>query len=173
MRIVDRLTARMIGGSLVLSLLVSSCAMALPAPQAENNTQANQQEPSPQTAPSPPAIPPNAEQLPDSPGAGQTQAPASSEPSENRASTGAQAPSSIQQSPPNAKSKPVGTAAAEVSSTTGFAAARPSGSALAPAKQKRVRTILISVGAVAGAAVALGIVMGLSRGTPSRPPGSQ
>jgi hypothetical protein len=32
---------------------------------------------------------------------------------------------------------------------------------------------LISVGAIAGAAVALGLVVALTKGTPSKPPGSQ
>ncbi|MGH9538672.1 MAG: hypothetical protein ACRD3H_12145, partial [Terriglobales bacterium] len=40
MRIGERLTARLIGGSLALALLVPSCALALPAPQ---NADSNQQ----------------------------------------------------------------------------------------------------------------------------------
>jgi hypothetical protein len=68
--------------------------------------------------------------------------------------------------------KPVGTAAAESSNAGGTAASQPAGVAIAPAKQHRVRTIVIRVGAVAAAAVAVGTVAALSRATPSRPPGA-
>lgn len=64
---------------------------------------------------------------------------------------------------------PVGTAAAPYEPTMGIAASRPSGAAIAPAKQRRVRTILISLGVVAGAGIAVGSVMALSHGSPSRP----
>ena len=52
---------------------------------------------------------------------------------------------------------------------TGVAASKPAGAAIAPAKQRRVRTILISLGVVAAACVAVGIVAGLSRTSPSQP----
>ena len=65
--------------------------------------------------------------------------------------------------------RPVGTAAAPYEPTTGIAASRPAGAAIAPAKQRRVRTILISLGVIAGAAIAVGSVAALSHGSPSRP----
>ena len=65
--------------------------------------------------------------------------------------------------------KPVGTAAAPYEKTTGVAASRPAGAVIAPAKQRRARSILIRVGIVVGAAVAVGTVMALSHGSPSRP----
>jgi hypothetical protein len=65
--------------------------------------------------------------------------------------------------------KPVGTAAAPFERTLGVAASRPAGAAIAPAKQRRVRTILISVGVVVAAGVAVGTVVGLSKASPSRP----
>ena len=65
--------------------------------------------------------------------------------------------------------KPVGTAAAPYERTMGVAASRPAGAAIAPAKQRRVRTILISMGVIAGAAIAVGSVAALSHGSPSRP----
>jgi hypothetical protein len=40
---------------------------------------------------------------------------------------------------------------------------------MAPAKQRRTRTILIRVGLIAGAAVAIGTVVALSKTSPSRP----
>jgi hypothetical protein len=68
--------------------------------------------------------------------------------------------------------EPVGTAAAESIQITGVAASRPAGAAVAPAKQRRVRSILIKVGALVGAGVAVGTTMALSQGSPSKPPGS-
>jgi len=68
--------------------------------------------------------------------------------------------------------EPLGTALAEPLQTTGVAASRPAGAAVAPAKQRRVRTILIRVGSLVGAGVAIGTTMALSQGSPSRPPGS-
>ena len=65
--------------------------------------------------------------------------------------------------------KPVGTAAAPYEPTMGIAASRPAGAAIAPAKQRRVRTILISLGVIAGAGIAIGSVAALSHGSPSHP----
>jgi hypothetical protein len=69
--------------------------------------------------------------------------------------------------------EPVGTAAAEMPNTTGIAASKPAGAAIAPAKQRRVRILLIKVAAVVGAGVAVGTVAALASGSPSRPPGSR
>ncbi len=68
--------------------------------------------------------------------------------------------------------QPVGTAAAPVTSAEGIAASEPAGAAIAPAKQRRVRTILISVALVAGAAVAIGTVAALSNASPGKPNGT-
>lgn len=106
----------------------------------------------------------NANELPDSPGAtvAQAQAPPPPEtpPPQSSAS---QAP---------APQRPVGTAAAEAPSTSGVAASEPAGVAIAPAKQRRTRTILIRTGAIIGAAVAVGVVVALTAGTSSKPPGA-
>ena len=69
--------------------------------------------------------------------------------------------------------KPVGTAAAERPVTTGVAASSAAGAAIAPAKQRRARMLLIKVGAIVGAGVAVGTVAALSSASPSRPPGSR
>jgi hypothetical protein len=76
-----------------------------------------------------------------------------------------------QNSAPDAQ-KPVGTATAEAPHTTGVAASQPAGVAIAPAKQHRVRTIVIRVGAIVGAGVAVGTVIALTEGTSSKPPGA-
>jgi hypothetical protein len=65
--------------------------------------------------------------------------------------------------------QPVGTAASESVKATGVAASQPAGAAIAPAKQRRTRSILIKVGALVGAGVAIGTVVGLSAASPSRP----
>lgn len=65
--------------------------------------------------------------------------------------------------------QPLGTAAAPYIKTTGNAASRPAGAAIAPGKQKRARYLLIKVGLLVGAAVAVGTVIGLSKASSSRP----
>ncbi len=69
----------------------------------------------------------------------------------------------------NVNSKPVGTAAAPYEKPIGVPASRPAGAAIAPAKQKRRRSILIKVAVIVGAAVAIGTVVGLSKASASRP----
>jgi hypothetical protein len=64
---------------------------------------------------------------------------------------------------------PVGTATAPYEKTVGSAATRPTGVVIAPAKQRRSRAILIRVGLIVGAAVAVGTVAGLSRSSSSTP----
>jgi hypothetical protein len=68
--------------------------------------------------------------------------------------------------------KPVGTAAAESVPATGVAASQPAGTAIAPGKQRRTRSIVLKVGALVGAGVAVGTVAALSLGTSSKPPGA-
>jgi anti-anti-sigma factor len=102
--------------------------------------------------------------LPNSPGTVRSQAVDTS-----REFSGQQ-PSSTQQ---NGTQEPLGTAAAPPLKTTGIAASRPAGAAIAPAKQRRTRSILIKVGAIVGAGVAVGTVVALSKASPSRPPASR
>lgn len=77
---------------------------------------------------------------------------------------------STQQQTPN--SVPSGTAGAKAPTVRGAPASRPIGAAIAPTKQKQRRSLLIKVGLVAGAAVAVGSVFALSKGSSSRPPGA-
>lgn len=85
------------------------------------------------------------------------------------------APSGTQavQRPTTQIEPPTGVAAAEKGVTQGGAASTPAGAAIAPAKQRQVRSLLIKMGVVAAGAVAVGTVIGLSKGTPTAPPGSQ
>jgi hypothetical protein len=65
--------------------------------------------------------------------------------------------------------QPLGAATAEGVPTVGGAASRPAGMAIAPDKQKDRRSLLIKVGLIAAAAVAIGTVAGLSKGTSAKP----
>jgi hypothetical protein len=65
--------------------------------------------------------------------------------------------------------KPVGAAAAPAETATGVAVSRPAGAAIAPGKQRRVRSLLIKIGVVVAAGVAVGTVAALSHSSPSRP----
>ncbi len=76
-----------------------------------------------------------------------------------------QAPSQQQSSP----QQPVGTAAAPYEKPTGVPGSRPAGAVIAPAKQRRVRAIVIRVGIVLAAGAAVGAVVGLSKATHSSP----
>jgi hypothetical protein len=128
-------------------------------------------------------------ELPDSPGAVQSQNTTSTPAANNQQSSPQtnpapqpQQPETQQSQTPNPQQQqqtgsqpaqpPVGTAAARTANPSGVAASEPAGSAIAPAKQRRTRIILISVAAIVGAAAAVGIVAGLSSASPSRPPGA-
>ncbi|PYV95190.1 MAG: hypothetical protein DMG89_22555 [Acidobacteria bacterium] len=79
-----------------------------------------------------------------------------------------------QQTTPKAPTvEPSGTAAAQAGKISGSAGSRPAGAAIAPAKQRQVRSLVIKLGALAGAGIALGTVAALSKGTPPKPPGAQ
>jgi hypothetical protein len=73
------------------------------------------------------------------------------------------------QASPQSGSAPVGTAVAPYEKGVGVAASRPAGVVIAPAKQRRTRSLLIRVGLIVGAAVAIGTVIGLSKASPSEP----
>lgn len=146
------LLTRWICFGLVAALMAPPVAMSQSSsPQPEPN-------PTPAATQSQPAAPgeSGSGSLPDSPEPAQTQSSTKSD---------SQAPSqSVQQ--------PAGTAAAQVENTTGEAAYKPAGAAIAPARQKRARMLLIKIGALVGAGVAIGSVAALSSASPSRPPGS-
>jgi hypothetical protein len=78
-----------------------------------------------------------------------------------------------QQSAPAAKPQqsptPVGTAAAPDTHVDGVAASTPSGAAIAPGKQRRVRRFTVRTALIVGAVVAVGIVSAVTLASPSRP----
>jgi hypothetical protein len=123
--------------------------------QAPTSTQPAQSAPQETT---PPAHQPPVE-LPENPG--QSNAP---EPN-------ATAPSS-QAQPAAQKPEPNGTAVAPQIQVSGGAASKPAGVAIAPPKQRQIRSLLIKLGVLAGAGVAIGTVVGLSAASPGHVPNS-
>jgi len=102
------------------------------------------------------AASPNSSELPD--------APMPAQPTPHQ-----QADSSQTQNPGSA---PSGAAAAKAAPAKGAPASRPVGAAIAPAKQRGHRFLLIKVGLVAGACVAVGSVVALSRASSAKPAGA-
>jgi len=157
---------RQIAGCLILLLLVPFVS-ATALPQSDQN--AGGAVPSAQsTSPNSSAQPMGGgssqpEAFPNSPGSLRSQG------SESGSPFGGQ-PSSLRE---QQAQEPVGTAAAGSVEATGVAASKPAGAAIAPAKQRRTRAILIKVGALVGASVAVGTVVALSNASPSRPPGAR
>lgn len=130
----------------------TSDAQAQPAPQTEQNVGTSQESATPDPSKGP--LKPNDTQtLPNAPSSTQAH----------------QSPGGRNQQP---KEAPSGAAAAQAGKTTGGAASRPAGIAIAPAKQRQTRSLLIKIGFIVAAAGAAGIVYGLSRSTPSTPPGA-
>jgi hypothetical protein len=72
----------------------------------------------------------------------------------------------------NVPPQPSGTAVAPAVQTSGSAASKPAGVAIAPPKQRQIRSWLIRFGFIAGAGAALGTVAALSAGSPGRVPNS-
>jgi len=65
--------------------------------------------------------------------------------------------------------QPLGAATAQGVPTVGGAASRPAGEAIAPAKQKQRRSLLLKLGLIAAAGIAGGTIYALTRGTSAKP----
>lgn len=76
--------------------------------------------------------------------------------------------------PPNQQSTPVpsGAAGAKAAKVKGTPAAQPAGAAVAPVRQHGHRSLLIKVGLIVGAGIAIGSAVALSERSPARPPGA-
>ena len=167
MRVSASWQQRQIAGCLVILLAVPFAEAAATRPQPAPSGQQAQTAPSAQTQ--------NSDSTIDKPAANTTQPEASpngsgaaSSQKINQSQSSSPLPTAPDQQQ-NGTSNPVGTAAAPYDRTTGVAASRPAGAVVAPAKQKRTRSFLIRVGLVVGAGVAVGTVVALSAGSPSRP----
>lgn len=174
--LLNKISGTVTCGALALSLSANGFAQEARAHSAalgetQNLAATSKAAPFEQVAPS---------ELPDSPGAVSAQSQEAA-PQQDKASPQTAAPPSNggrqqEQGPDQDQSqktqRPAGTAAAEAPKVNGVTAAQPSGVAIAPAKQRRVRTIVLKVGAMVGAGVAIGTVVALTAGTPSKPPGA-
>ena len=76
---------------------------------------------------------------------------------------------SQQPNTPQPQQPAVGTAAAPYEKPTGVPGSRPAGAAIAPAKQRRVRAIVISLGVILAGAGAIGAIAGMSKASHSQP----
>lgn len=113
-------------------------------------------------------------QQPTSPSTGTTEdpAPLPNAPSAQLAQNSQPPNPPAQASPQKQDQNPLGAAAAQQGVTAGGAASRPAGNAIAPAKQRQTRSLLLKLGAIAAGAAAIGAVVALTRGTSPVPPGS-
>jgi hypothetical protein len=147
----NRTLARIVCGLLIAVLSGAAeplLAQESSAPQSSGQTQ---------NPPKPPI------ELPDSPGRSTQQAPPAQ-----------QTPGQPQNgsAPQSNGPQPSGTAAAPSVPVTGGAASQPAGVAIAPPKQRQIRSLLIKLGFIAGAGVALGTVAALTAASPSHVPNS-
>ena len=159
--------ARAIAGSLVLIVSFTTAPLMCAQQTTDSTSQAQPAEPN---TPAPQAQAP-AQATPDqsSPASHQPTVELPENPGRSSASEPTAAPASQQ---PQQKPEPNGTAVAPQIATSGGAASKPAGVALAPPKQRRVRSLLIKLGVLAGAGVAIGTVAGLSAASPSHVPNS-
>ena len=144
-----------VGVALALSGSMDICALAQETAQPSSQTTA-------------PATAPQDNAVPDSPGTVRSQSDQGGASYSTSAAQQASPPANTQSEP----AKPLGTAAAEPVTPTGVAASQPAGAAIAPAKQRRARSLLIKVGAIVAGGVAVGTIYALSSATSSKPPGS-
>ncbi len=151
-------TARILSAALAILLCCTpELLLAMTGQEPASKQVSSAQTNSTQGSTSAPANP-----VPDAPSAAQTTAPAQpNAPAQKSAQSDQQQPA-----------QPEGTAAARAARTIGGPASKPAGSAIAPAKQRQMRSLLIKVGAIVAAGATLGTVYALTRGTPSKPPGA-
>lgn len=107
-----------------------------------------------------------AEDLPSAPEPQAPEKTQSSDPKQHSTQNQQPEAASQQQNPPQ---QPVGTAVAPYEKPTGVAGSRPAGAVIAPAKQRRVRAIVIKVGLLLAGGAAIGTVIGLSKASHSQP----
>jgi cytoskeletal protein RodZ len=130
------------------AFVVSSGMPLMASPQQSSDSNAApQQQPAAEQQQT--AQPPKDNSLPDAPQA-QTQTPAEQ-----------------QQTP-----APSGSAGAKAATVKGAPVAQPTGAAIAPARQRGHHSLLVKVGLLAGAGIAVGTAVALAERSPSRPPGA-
>jgi outer membrane biosynthesis protein TonB len=174
--------------ALALGLTIMLCgALQLLAQTAQNtqsssNTQGQQQQAQPTTSPQSgsqqQAVPVQkpSQTLDVDPSKGPLQPVPSTTPEEQQTAPNAQQPVNAPTPQPQTQKTqapapaPQGVAVAGEAKTNGGPASEPAGTAIAPAKQHQMRSLIIKIGAIGAGAAALGAIYALTRGTPSHPP---
>ena len=150
--------ARTVGASLVVIVSFTTMPLVFAQQQSapQQTSQPADQSPGPgqQGTTNPSHLPPI--ELPENPGRSTAPPPSATTP-----------PQQSQQAP-----QPNGTAVAPPVEVSGGAASKPAGVAIAPPKQHQIRSLLIKLGFLAGAGVAVGTVAALSAASPSHVPNS-
>ena len=164
MKVISEILKRTCNGVLVLSLITIPETASAQQPAATDQ----QQQPAPTSSQQPQTAPP-AQPATTAPAENTAQ----SQPAQTQPNELPNSPGSVRPQQPAGTERPIGTAAAEIGNASGIVASKPAGVAIAPAKQRQSRSLLIKLGAVIGAGVAIGTVMALSNGSPSRPPNNQ
>ena len=165
MKVISELLKQTCYGALVLSLVMIPEMASAQQPAASDQ---QQPAPAPTNDQQPQAAPPV---QPATTAPAENTAP--SQPAQTQSNELPNSPGSVRPQQPAGTERPAGTAAAEIGNASGIVASKPAGVAIAPAKQRQSRSLLIKLGAVIGAGVAIGTVMALSNASPSRPPNSQ
>ena len=106
--------------------------------------------------------------------------PSQNQPANDNAQQPAESATQAQEATPSPQPKPeqqmqqpLGAATAEGVPTVGGAASRPAGEAIAPDKQRQRRSLLLKLGLIAAAGVAVGTVAAASKGTSAKPGGAK
>jgi len=139
----------LLGGAFVVS---SGMPLLASPQQSSDSNAAPQQQPAAQPQPEQqqPAGQSQTSSLPDAPQA-QTQTPTEQQPTP----------------------APSGSAGAKATTVKGAPVAQPTGAAIAPARQRGHHSLLVKVGLLAGAGIAVGTAVALAERSPSRPPGAR
>ena len=150
-------------------LLFAQTQLAVAAGQAATQQQPAQTQPSAEPAAAPaqalPSQPAAHDEIPSAPVPQSLALEAQNQSSQSTQQNQSSQPAEQQSAP----QQPVGTAAAPYEKPTGVPGSRPAGAVIAPAKQRRVRAIVIRVALVLAGAGAVGAVVGLSKASHSQP----
>jgi len=95
------------------------------------------------------------------------------QPAQQQTNSLPEAPQAQTQSAQQQTPAPSGSAGAKAATVKGAPVAQPTGAAIAPARQRGHHSLLVKVGLLAGAGIAVGTAVALAERSPSRPPGAR
>ncbi len=156
-----------IGIRCVVCSLITLMTLQAPIAEGQQNPSQQQQAPVRTQAPAP-----TQEQALSAPPMMPADTPANADQNSLPSAPAPQSGASEQQEPTQQQGtpqQPVGTAAAPYEKPTGVPGSSPAGAVIAPAKQRRVRAIVVRMSIVIAAGAAVGAVVGLSRASHGQP----